>query len=62
MLSETNKYAGNQGRDSHMRLGDTQLTAPAAVVLKCRYWPAASRISAAHVARVTRQVAEYKLN
>jgi len=24
---------------THMRLGDTHVTAPAAVVLKCRYWP-----------------------
>lgn len=31
---------------AHMRLGDTQVTAPAAVVLKCRYWPAAALISA----------------
>lgn len=26
-------------------LGDTQVTAPAAVVLKCRYWPLAARMA-----------------
>ena len=31
---------------SHISDGDTQVTAPAAVVLKWRYWPAADLISA----------------